>query len=138
MIILPENDENERLPFDLLKTLDGKTNEGIKFSEQQFKSTDCIVVSVRTEYYESASLAQNEWQKRLKDAANVMERSPIQDATGQETGQRAVAMFAPDPSYEYQPQAVVIWTKGPELHFIQAPSLRHVREFEKRYYQASR
>jgi hypothetical protein len=130
----PSSNSSQEITFDGASVFSGKTRDGISFREQQFKSNECITVVDRIEYLESPAAAEGQFHIRIKGAAQTIEGGAKLDANGKIVGERAVLMFAPDLPNELQPQAAIIWTQNAELHSIRALSLRHVLEFEKKYY----
>lgn len=125
-----EPSRREAITFELNSSLNGTTKEGFSFSEQQFNSTQCVVVAHRIERFQSALQAEQEFHNRLQSADDTIEKAArVEDQT---SGERAVLFFAPDPKGEFQYHFLVIWTEGLNLHSISAISLPHALEFEKR------
>jgi hypothetical protein len=125
-----EASRREAMTFEPKSSLDGTTKEGISFSEQQFNSTQCVVVARRIERFRSAPEAKRAFHNILQGADDTIENAPsVKDET---SGERAVLFFAPDPKGEFQYHFLVVWTENSNLHSIRANSLPHALEFEKR------
>lgn len=126
-------DDVQQLTFTGLETINGRTEEGFVYSEKQFRSSDCVTVTARTEYFSSPARAREELLKKLKESTNVIEREPKLDAKGEQVGERAVAMFKAQLPSESIEDTVVMWTINSELRSIKG-LFSHVLELEKRNY----
>jgi hypothetical protein len=124
-------DDVKKVSFTPSETRDGRTEAGFGYSEKQFRSSDCETVISRTEYFPSPARAQEELVKKLEGSTNIIERAPKLDATGQQVGERVVAMFRADSSSEYIEETVVMWTFNSELHSLRG-LFTHVLELERR------
>ncbi|HWN11914.1 MAG TPA: hypothetical protein VNO50_21985 [Pyrinomonadaceae bacterium] len=134
--ILSRIDDVQKVSFDTLKISDGRTQEGLSYSERQFRSSDCETVIVRTEYFSSPLAAQAKFHKKLSESTTILERGLKFDETGHQVGERSVAMFKPEVQSENIEDTIVAWTENSELHSIQG-SFTHVIEFEKRNYRST-
>lgn len=124
----PESSAN--VTFSQLESREGNTEEGIPFSEKKFRSSDCEFVTLRVEHFPSADSARQKLEAMLAHSTNVMERGPKADAQGRIVGERAVANFAAPVSSGHIEDTTVVWTNGPELHYITG-IFNHVLLFEK-------
>jgi len=66
-------------------------------------------------------------QNKIPTDRKIIERGPNQDINRQVVGERAVATFGPE---DHQ-LALLVWTNGEVLNWIESPSLHHVLELEK-------
>jgi hypothetical protein len=132
--IVSRLDAVQNVIFTASESRDGRTKEGFAYSEKEFRSSDCETITTRTEYFPSPDRAQEEMQSKLKESTNIIQRGPKLDATGQQVGERVVAMFKAEPTSEYIEDTVVIWTVNSEVHSIKG-LFTHVLEFEKRNYR---
>jgi hypothetical protein len=122
----------QNLIFTPTQTSEGKTEQGFAYSEKQFRSSDCETIKVQTQYFDTPGRAQEEFEKNIREAINVIERAPKLNTDGEKIGERAVAVFDAGPSSESLDQTIIMWTENSQYHFIQGP-FAHVLEFEKRY-----
>ena len=96
---------------------------------QGYAASDGEMLFESGQVYDSSAHADKEMRKLLKDAEEVIERAPKLDETGQQVGERIVAVFPPD---EFGKEWVrIIWTDEAVLRSINAPSLRHALALEK-------
>lgn len=97
-----------------------------------FKSEDGVLVIRDVESYSSPSRSREEWDRMLKRAEKVLDRSPKQAPDGRTIGIRAVVQAGrsgrPDEKF------AVFWTDGPDIYVLSSSSLRHVLAFEKQFY----
>lgn len=107
----------------------GYIKGGGRFSSQGYKSVDGVGVGYYSGDYRSASRARQELRRKLKEAIQVIERTPKLDGQGRRVGERVVAMF--NPIAPYQELGSVFWTDGSHFYAIDSPSLEHALEFEK-------
>lgn len=108
----------------------GKTEDGSEFSFAWMKSADGVVVSTRTERRKSAARAGAVLKKTLR-GAEIIERSPKVNNRGRQIGQRVTARLSQEPN---KIRYVMVWTEGPDFHYLESVSLPHLLAFEKRYY----
>jgi hypothetical protein len=127
-------DTVQNVTFTASETQEGKTEEGVGYSEKQFRSSDCETVTARTEYFSSPARAQREMQKKLKESTTILEQGSKLNAAGQPVGERVVAMFKAKRPSDYIEDTVVIWTVNSELHSIRG-LFTHVLELEKRNFR---
>lgn len=116
------------------KALEGRTEAGVAYSEQQFETSDCESINTQTMYFGSPVLADKEFEKQLSRATNIVEQGAKVNAAGQRVGERAVAMLKAERLDEPLDKTIVAWTEGSEYHSITGPNA-HVLEFEKRNQQ---
>jgi hypothetical protein len=109
--------------------LDGKTEDGIRFSNQLYKSSDCLKIIKTIKLFNSPAQAYEEFQREFKRASTIIDRGPKIDDNGQQVGERVVLQFAAEG--QSQARAEVIWTKNSEFHSITAHSVQHALEFEQ-------
>lgn len=119
------------LVFEPTSTSNGVTSKGRPFSERLFRSNDCVTLSSRIEYFDSSGDAQKELRLRIKDAVEIVRNGLEVASNGQPTGDRTVAIFAPELPRELSHSAQVLWIENAELHTIKSNSLPHVLAFEK-------
>lgn len=94
-----------------------------------YESSDGIAISESNEIFPSAKRSNKELQKRVRLAVEIIEREPKLDENGRRVGERVVGISSVK---EGQQLAFVMWTDDEILSSIEASSLRHVLEFEKR------
>jgi hypothetical protein len=111
----------------------GKTEGGVAYSEQQFKTSDCETINIQTIHFGSPVLAEEEFKKQLSLATNIVEQGTKVNAAGERVGERAVAMLKAERD-EPLDKTIVAWTEGSEFHSIIGPNA-YVLEFEKRNQQ---
>jgi hypothetical protein len=109
----------------------GRTTGGARFSVQAYEASDGASISSRLVRFTSATRAQRELQKSVRNT-RVVKRYPRLDRAGRLIGEKIVVRVAAKKSGESY--FAVLWVDGNELHRITGPSLRHVSEFEKQYY----
>ena len=103
---------------------------GFECSSHIYNSSDGEVLSDSTCGYRSPARAKKELQRDLKGVQKIVERVPKLDWNGRQIGERVVAVFLPD---EYGRRWVrIMWTDGPRLHSINAPTLELALEFEQK------
>lgn len=126
----------EQLSFDQTASTNGVTNNGQSFLERSYRSSGCVITSLRIEYFESPQAAQNELTSKIKkDAVEIVENG-LEEAKG---SNRVVAIFAPEPqAIEFEHSAGILWTSNAELHVIKSASLPHALAFEKSTARAAR
>lgn len=124
---------SREIVFKSLSAGSGKRRDGTPFSFALYESSDHIGVSATTEKYRSSVAAKRELRRKLDHATKLIESGPKLNEDGRRVGERVVAMFAPEGTA--MAQATVLWTDGPDFHYIQSPSLPHALKFEKKYYR---
>jgi hypothetical protein len=129
-------DDVQKVTFTAAEISNGRTDEGSDYSERRFHSSDCESVIVRTEGYPSPARAQEEFIRMLKASTTIIERGPRLDGTGQQSGERAVAMFKAPVQSEHIEDTIIMWTDNSELHSIKGP-FTHAMEFETRNYRTN-
>lgn len=130
----PQQEANrEAVEFESIQGERGKTEDGIPFSYHLYKSSDGVGVATTVENRESPIRASKALQRKIKKAVKIIERGPKLNEKGQQIGERVVVIFVPNDSYKEQ--ASVLWTDGTQFYYIESSSLRHVLEFEKKFYQ---
>lgn len=79
--------------------------------------------------YSSSAKANQELQKWIQEAEQIVERTATLDSKGKKMGERVVAIFPPnDQGIKW---AAIIWTDKSLLRSIAAPSLQLALEFER-------
>jgi hypothetical protein len=131
--VFPGIESVKAVTFESTGTSEG-SEKGVRYKEEQFRSSDCETLVTRTEYFESTKTAQDRLQKQLKDSTGVLEQGPKLNSVGQPVGERAVASFKAGPTSEHLETTVVMWTDGDVFHSITGLYI-YVLEFEKRKYQ---
>lgn len=126
---LSDNGSPQELVFRNTTILDGTTEDGVRFADYRYKSSDCISISHRTMFFKSPVHAHEEIERETRKASTVIERAPVSNDQGQQVGERVVLKF--EASEGYKAHAEAIWNRDSEFHSISAPSLGHVLEFEK-------
>lgn len=127
-------DAVQKLTFSSSEGKEGRTDDGFRYYEKQFRSSDCETVITRTEYFPSTARAQQELAKKLKESTNIIERGSKLNASGQLLGERVVAMFKAESPSDYVEDTVIMWTVDSELHSIKG-LFTHVLELERRNYR---
>ncbi len=117
------------LTFRQISIFDGKTSEGVRFSEQHYKSSDCVPLSSTIIFFSSPGRALDEVQREAQKAAGVIDRGSIFDDKGQRIGERVVMQFVT--GGESKTHAKIVSNKGSDFLSIISPSLRHALAFEK-------
>lgn len=126
---LPDNSTPQELVFRSTVILDGKTEDGVRFSDYHYKSSDCIAISHKTTFFKSPARAREEFERETRKASTIIERAPVVNGQGHQIGERVVLQF--EASEEHKSHAEVVWNKDKDFHSVTAPSLEHVLEFEK-------
>ena len=80
--------------------------------------------------YPSIEKASEEFQNRLLEAVEIIERTPEFDKDGHQVGERAVIFYIND---THQNEYAVLSTNGKNFYSIQSSSLMPVLQFEKRF-----
>ncbi|MEW6207007.1 MAG: hypothetical protein AB1631_01470 [Acidobacteriota bacterium] len=95
-----------------------------------YEASDGERLSIYGATFSSPSGARKKLQKRLDLAIRVIERGPKYDGHGRTVGEQVVAVFQ---SKEKGKEAVsVMWTNGNRLYSIDAPSISHALEMERK------
>ena len=102
---------------------------GGRFSSQMYESSDGVGVGYSAGDYGSPSRAKKYLREKIKDALQIIERTPKLDDTGKLVGERVVAMYPPNAPFEEL--GSVFWTDGSHFYVIDSPSLKHTLEFER-------
>jgi hypothetical protein len=120
----------QQITFDL-----SGTGTGPDANYYYYKASDGVKLMRGSVKLPTPARANEELQYKLQLNQNVMppgrkvlERGPKQDTNGQVVGERAVATFGPEDGHQL---ALVVWTNGEVLNWIESPSLYHVLELEK-------
>jgi hypothetical protein len=104
------------------------------FSVSSYKSSYFVKLSFAHAGYVSTEKANEVFNQRLGEAANVIEVAPKLNKAGFRVGRRAVVIFfEPTPNQYY---ACVFWTDDRIIHSIYSTSILHVIEFEKHNLEA--
>lgn len=93
-----------------------------------YKSSDGVTVSYANDDLGSPSRANKEMLRELEHAVQVIDRAPKLNADGERVGERVVALFPLKPG---ENMAFVLWTEGPHLLSIHAPTVGRALEFER-------
>ena len=126
--LIPDS-ANQTLTFKRFVHSKGQTPEGDLDSENVYLASDGEKIYRRAVIYPSVSRANEELEKQLKGAANILERKPVMKKR-QKIGERVVAVFSNGAGGE----KVLILSAFREVFVsIEAPSLRHALAFEKFY-----
>src|SRR4030095_623206 len=88
-----------------------------------YSSSDGVFVAFTERSCSTHSLARHVLEEKLRDAAQILERSPRFNARGKQIGERVVAIFPTE--YRGIQKATVFWTHGAGLISIDSPSLQH-------------
>lgn len=102
---------------------------GPKANYHSFESSDGVFISQSNEMFPSARRAKKELQERLSLATEIIERDNKLGKDGRVVGERVVGVSN---GKEGQQMTFIMWTDGEVLSSIEAPSMRHILEFEKR------
>jgi hypothetical protein len=108
----------------------GRASHGTLLAFNSYRNAHGTQVSTTRGKFKSPKAAQREWSLSLKRAKRIVERRPLQSASGNHVGQRAVALFH-DPNTETEYFAV-LWTDGPEYYWISSASLPLALYIEER------
>lgn len=131
-LVFQTNRFQSDMRFTFKSGADGKTSDGADLSVVTYESSDGIAVSAITETYSSKAKAERALERKLRGATRILSRNAKIASNGQRVGTRVVARFPPGD--RYPPRATIFWTDRSELHYVGAVSLKHVQEFEKRFY----
>lgn len=118
--------QNETLTFKRFMHSKGQTPEGNLTSENIYLASDGDKIYRRGIVYPSIVRANEELEKQLDGAANILERKPVMKKK-QKVGERVVAVF----SNGGGKKVLILRTNQEVLVSIEAPSLRHALAFEK-------
>lgn len=102
----------------------GKGPGGSRYSFQDYRASDGVGVSVRSEHFATAKRASAAFKRRLLGASRVVERGDAQE------GERAVLIYNPRKSAPGS--AAIVRLKGSVILTIESPSLEHALDFESR------
>jgi hypothetical protein len=80
--------------------------------------------------FKTPARAKQQMENELKLATKTTERRPFKDASGRETGERALAIYMASPSAR-QPAHLLIWTRGSRCSEIKSSSIDAILEFER-------
>lgn len=116
----------QAVKFRSIAIFDGTREDGTRFSNEVYKSSDCSTVIKGIELFDSDANALAQLERQLKQAEKVLERGPKLSTTGQPT-QKVKLAFLRDSERK---QHSIFWTENSELHSISADSLRDAEEFE--------
>lgn len=95
-----------------------------------FSSSDGMNFSSTNIYFRSHARAERELRKTLRTASEIIKRELILDREGRRSGQRVVAVFAPEKGVHVA-AAKVIWTDDSDFGYIHSSSLHNILEYEK-------
>ena len=94
-------------------------------------SSDGMSFTKWSVYCRTPQLAKKELKKRLRKATEIVTREDVFDESGQQIGEKIVALFSPnDPDNS---QATLIWTENEELFQVEGSSLQNILEYRKDY-----
>jgi hypothetical protein len=125
-----QRQDTPEITFRAGKAASGTLPDRTRFSVQVYESSDGVDVSMRIDRCASEAIAKKKLLKFIK-SARLIERGPKTDHQGTVVGQRFVVQFPA--KGEYESQAGILWTDKAEIHYLQSSSLRHAKEFEKRF-----
>ena len=94
-----------------------------------YEAPDGVMISESLAPFSSASRAKRELQKRLKDAASIIERGAKYDDNGREIGERVMALF--NSKEEGKKVAILLWTEKDDMYEVESFSISHILEFEQ-------
>jgi hypothetical protein len=100
-------------------------------SSKSYRSSYFVKTSFAHEGYPTFDKATEVFNRRLNEAAKVIEVTPKVNKDGLTVGQRAVVLFHEPNTNDYY--VSIIWTDGRGIHSISSSSFLHVVEFEKRH-----
>ena len=109
------------LTFRQMLVLDG-TTDGVRFSNQIYQSSDCVILNKRVELFESPKDAEAAFHTKLGTAIDVLQRGEKLDSAGNVVGERVLATL----HRGGQVLNTVIWTRGSELHAIDSSSSNQI------------
>jgi hypothetical protein len=126
--LLAEDFASKDIKFKPQMAGNGRTPEGTGFDFQMFRASDCVKVTVTTRSEGSDDRAEQELEKLILTASQVVERGPKDNRDGKPVGKRAILLFANAPK-----RAVIVWTAGlGSLITVESSSLAHAVEYERR------
>jgi hypothetical protein len=105
------------------------TKDKFPCSFTSFASSDGMSFSQMSEFYDSPGRANQELQRRLKKAVEIIKREPLFDEQGKRKGEKVVARFSP--TDRDNGAAEILWTDGGRFTYISGASLQDILEYEK-------
>jgi hypothetical protein len=120
---------DESLAFRKISVADGKTDDGFRYTSFVYKASDCVPIFYEVNFFDSSVRAQNELQKQIGKAPQILQQGAEIDDKGNVIGERYVANIN---EFEHaKPQTAVMLTRNSNLISITSTSFQHVLEFEK-------
>jgi hypothetical protein len=123
----------QKVEFAPMGALDYFDDRGFRGSRQAFQSTDGVGIELITEWRDSPEEAGEAFDKRLREAGKVVERSPLLDQEGLRFGDRALAYFTR--SGESGERPAVLRTDGKTFYHLESSSLRYLLLLEKELFE---
>ena len=113
-------------PFTRVGHMSAMTLDHGCVNSETYTAADGTLLSFSREDYGSLARAAKELRRKIKRAQRVVERTPVNDETGRQTGERVVVLWGEDGA-----RASVLWTRDSESFSISADSLERALEFER-------
>jgi hypothetical protein len=129
----PQSTETTEVSFKLLKTSEGKSDDGTNWTAFNLITSDGHPVVMQNFPFSSADRADKEFQLFLKASTKVIRRTPEKNEKGQNVGDRVLAMIPRTSTMG--PHYTLFWTHGVQFSQISGEHLADVLELEKRLNQ---
>lgn len=123
--ILHKDTADRNTEFRWFMSATQRTPTGLYIDVSVYQSQDCVEVSTGYTKLDTPTAAAAEFERTLKMAHRVYERTPTSGSGGAVTGERAVAQVTPG-------QYLILNRAGNEISTISSTSLSYATEFEKR------
>ena len=126
VVIPPQAPLEPTEPFTRVGHLSAMTLDHGCVNSETYQAADGSYLSFSQESFSSPAQAAKELRRKIKQAARVVERTPVTDEAGRQIGQRVVVLWGAD-----ETRASVFWTRESQSLSLQADSLEQALEFER-------
>ena len=107
----------------------GPAGEATTGSFITLNSSDGMHFTKWSVYCRSAEGARRELEERTKAAVQIISRESVVDKSGQQIGEKIVAVFSPNDSRHCA--ASLLWTENEEMFQVAGSSLQNILEYRK-------
>jgi hypothetical protein len=128
-----DNDVLTERTYTLLGLGNGPAGDGTELSVRVYASSEGANVTTVHGHFKSKAAAKAELERRLKQAAKVLEHASRVDSSGKAVGERAIARFAATKSIP--DHFAVLLTDGYDFFAISSDSMELAVDMAKRYYK---
>jgi hypothetical protein len=115
-------------PFTRVGQMNAMTLDHGCITSETYRAADGSFLSFSHEDYGSPARAAGDLRREIKQAARVVEWSPVKDEVGRQVGERVIVLWRAD-----ETRASVLWTREGESFSILADSVERALEFERLY-----